>query len=270
MKVVLKPAGILLILVVIATLAWLVVSDQAKMLFAPTGPDASQGFVNVPGSKASPGVAKTRTASASAAVPSAINQSTGSADLTRLGKTDWVLYGVLPGTLPAKSPVRKKVARNTVAPVEFVGNGTVASYGNDTRAFRWSDGPGGNTSGDGVRTGIVTAGLASGFRVIVTPTAGRKQTMMVWVGGTGVRSKLHARMSDGAPLSKLVESYKDISAGGKFAFRSLYTVYFSATKPEQKLILSYLVAEEGKNGIGAPKGAVPDESSVSLQAIAVD
>lgn len=268
MNVVLKPAGILLILVVIAVLFWLVVSDQAKMLFAPAGPDASQGFVKVPQSGATPGVAGGQ--SAVAAVPSSVNRSTGSLDLTRVGKTDWVVYGVLPGTLPAKSPVHKNVPGSVIAPVEFVGNGTVASYGNDTRAFRWSDGPEGNTTGQDVRTGIVTAGLASGFRVVIAPTVGKKQSLMMWVGGTGVRSKLHARMSDGAPLSKVVESYKDISAGGKFAFRNLYTIYFSATKPGQKLLLSYLVAEEGKKGMGAASDSVPAESSVSLQAIAVD
>lgn len=268
MKVVLKPGGILLILSVIAVLAWLVVSDQAKILFAPAGPNASQGFVKAATGSASPALKTGR--SASPAAPSLADRSTGSLDLTRVGKTDWVLYGVLPGTLPAKSLVRKTAPRRSIESVEFVGDGAVASYGNDTRAFRWADGPDGNSTGADVRTGAVTEGLGSGFRVVVAPTVGKKQTLMVWVGGAGVRSKLHARMSDGTPLSRVAESYKEIGTGGDFAFRSLYTVYFAATKPGQKLVLSYLVAEEGRSRVGTQEGSPPAESSVSLQAIAVD
>jgi len=260
MQVVLKPAGILLILTVIAILFWLVVSDQARLFFAPTGPPKEYVSVNK-------GKVLTNGAVASAApVPVHIY----TVDITRMGPTDWTVYGVIPAVAPAQSQIRKAVAQPAIAPVELLGKGVVSSYSNDPRPFRWSDGIPPNASAEDIRTGIVTAGIGSGFRVVVTPTVGKRQTLRVWVGGAGVRSKLHARMSDGSPISNVVESDNSIATGtGKLAFRSLYTIYFHASKPGQRLILSYLDAQEGLSGIGSAKDTSV-ESDVSLQAIALD
>ena len=253
MNVVLKPAGILIVFSIIAVLLWLVVTDQAKLLFSPSGAPISQDFKAMP------------TVKAASPVPmgNAVQQAV---DLTRVGATDWVVYGVIPGTLPAKSAVRKKLTTPLIAPIELVGNGTVSSYANDIRAFRYSDGDESQPTGDDLRSGIVTAGVGSGFRVIIIPNLNQRHALKVWVGGVGIRSKLHARMSDGSPILKVVESYQNTGAGERVAFRSLYTVYFRATKPTQKLILSFLVADEEKTTeIGAPA-----DSDVSLQAIALD
>lgn len=263
MRVVLKPAGIVIVLSTIALLLWLVVSDQARLLFTPTGAPKTTEFREmrapatptplVPGGANAAGTTNGRTFRA--------------VDLTRIGATDWTIYGVIPGVLPAQSLVRKAIASPRIMTAEFAGKGNVSSYGNDARAFRWSDGAGPNRTGDGVATGVVTAGVGTGFRIVVLPTVGKRQTLKVWVGGAGIRSKLIARMSDGSPLSQVIESYDPIDGGNVRAFRSLYTIYFRASKPDQKLILSYLVAEEGKRGAGAQAS---ERNSVSLQSVALD
>jgi len=268
MKVILKPAGILTVLVIIAGLAWVAVSDQAKSLFAPASPEATSGFVQAkrPGLGSQASAATVATSSKNPDNTGQKLRPAGQLNLSRVGKTDWVMYGVRPATSPANSAVRKSIAKPAIAPVEFAKENVVNSYGNDISAFQWSDGAGTNAVGDDVRTGIVASGIGSGFRVTVTPTMGKKQMLMVWVGGRGVRSKLQARMSDGSSLSRIGESYKELTGSDQQSFRSLYTIYFTATKPEQKLILSYLVAAEGKGSKVVPTG----ESNVSLQAIALD
>ena len=253
MNIVLKPAGLLVALCLIAALLWAVVSQRADSPFERTG--ASNGFTPM----SNPPIAVLENSHNAPAI-----------DLSRLGSTDWVIYGTHPGVTPAHSFARKAVALPAIAPVEFTGAGTVASYASDPRPFRWSDGAGDSKTGAEMRTGIVTTGVGSGFHFVVTPTVGRRQTLKLWVGGEGIRSKVFARFDDGAPLSRVVSSSQDIGPAGKVSFRSLYTVYFTAAKPSEKLIVSFIVGEDGVVRQGAAKPTVPAESAVSLQAVALD
>lgn len=238
MRVVLKPAGTLALLVVIAVLCFFAFNSAGFILGKPlTTPMAAAQGTPQTSLRFRP------------------------LDLTRIGKTDWVQFGAAPGSTPGLSAsaeikermVRKKGVTPLISDLEIVGP-TPVDYDGDPRAFKWTDGDTIPTATE-VRTGLRTDGVGNGFRFKVKPIPGKHYQMKVWTGGSLVRSKLQARMSDGSPLSKLDESYTGV---GGSEFRSLYTISFQVTKPGQELIFSYIVAESREGG------------SVSLQAAALD
>lgn len=231
MRIILKPAGLLILLSLIAVLTAFAMNDISALV----------------------GVKKPAPA-ASASARELATARFRPIDLSRMGKTDWVHFGLASAsrTAIADRIVRKAGAERRIGPLEFVGKPATA-YEEDTRAFKWSDGDTFQNIPE-TRAGLTTAGVASGFRFTVTPTVGKRHIMRVWVGGSGVRSKLSARMSDGSPLSKETESL----TGGGDGFRNLYTVVFEATKPDQRLIVSYLVAQDQQSG------------TVSIQAAALE
>ena len=260
MRVVLQPAGVLilggllaLLLAVIAILFWIVAPQRAGNPFEQTG---------VTRHTAPHGSAGTGAALASVRIYPI--------DLTRTGGTDWLIYGVRAGVAPAQSLARKAVTAPALSPAQFVGKGRPATYANDPRPFFWSDGAGDHKTGVDVRTGVVTAGVGSGFRLIVTPTVGKRQTLKLWVGGEGIRSKVFVRFDDGAPVGRYTESLQNRGNSEKVSYRSLYTIPFTAGKPSEKLIVSYIVGEDGVVKRGAHHPEAPSDSNVSLQAVALD
>lgn len=236
MRIVLKPAGTLILLVVIAVLCFFAFNNAG--LFFGGRPNAAEASVE----------------------PTTSTVRFRPLDLSRIGKSDWVQFGAAPkdGTAEIKSveksAVRKNIPTRRIGSLEFVGREAV-EYDGDARAFKWIDGDQNAPTATESRSGLRVDGVGNGFRFKITPEIGKRYQLKVWVGGAGVRSKLMARMSDGSPLSSSDESVQGVGGG---EFRSLYTVVFEANKPGQELICSYLVAASREGG------------SVSIQAIALD
>jgi hypothetical protein len=232
MRIILKPAGTLVLLCLVAVLCFLAFNNREEIF-------GGRSAAPIP-------ITATRTVSGG---------SFHAVDLTRIGKSDWAYYGVtsLSGSDLAQKVVYKSHVARHISPLEIVGH-PPRIYQDDPRPFRWQDGEH-ITNMPEARTGLTTDGIGNGFRFTVTPEIGRRHTLRIWVGGTKVRSKLMARMSDGSPLSSLDESF---SGSGQSQFHSLYTIVFEAKKPGQEIIVSYLVADGQKDG------------SVSLQAVALE
>ena len=234
MRIVFKPAGTLVLLSVIAVLCFFAFNNVEGMM----------------GQKRA--VAETPTPGAMKRASTVIFRPV---DLSRMGAVDWAYYGVAPseGTDISQKVMHKAKVTRRINPLQFIGH-PPKTYEGDPRVFRWQDGDGFATMPE-VRAGLETDGISNGFRFTVTPELGRRHILRVWVGGSQVRSKLMARLSDGSALSQVDESFSSV---GDKEFRSLYTIIFEAKKPGQELIVSYLVADSGTTG------------SVSLQAVALE
>jgi PKD repeat protein len=164
----------------------------------------------------------------------------GTVDLTNVGTSDWVQW-------PGK--VRKATGGGQINDVVHVGTGSAATYANDPRTVKWSDGT--PTATGSTSTGISMSGTGNGFQ-ISAPADTTTRTLTLYLGALNATGTLTAHLSDGSAVD-FVSSY-----GVRYKWwDGVCTLTYRAASAGQTITVKWIK----KSGNGTRKSA----SLVSLQ-----
>jgi hypothetical protein len=231
MRVIIKPAGAIIVTGMVVSLALLAVGkvrSGAAVAAAPAEVSAAES-ASAPSSE---GAAEDRTVFV---------------NLTSTGGSDWVHWGEH-GT---KSATRKAGVGRFIGDLETVG-GAPKAITSQMRGFSWSNGSP-ETKGDRSRAGLQIDGAGHGFHLTAPAEVNKTRTLRVYVGGYRAGGVFKAALSDGSAPDR-IDSASVAGAGGNFV--RLYTIRYKASTPGQKLDVNWTMG--GGNG------------GVSIQAAAIE
>ncbi|MGC4894615.1 hypothetical protein [Micromonospora sp. DT31] len=164
-------------------------------------------------------------------------------DLTAVGPTDWVHWGLL----GADRAVRKRDGSGEIR--DEGGRGRRQSFSNNPEAYAWRDGNPVASAG-GTMSGVYACHRGSGFELSVTAD-GRPRTVRLYAGLWMARGRLDVRVSGGGPTTTL--RMEDPHT----ALTTEFTVRFQAPRGA-RLLMNWTVEE-----------SLGDCGNVSLQAVAL-
>jgi hypothetical protein len=157
-----------------------------------------------------------------------VTQPTTTQDLTQMGRTDWIKWGV--DAAPGMN--RKAGVAATLSDFQLIGTAPVNSYGNNPFGFSWSDGTPTATA-TGSTTGVYVVGQGNGF-TITAPADTTPRTLTVYAGVYKAGASVAVSLSDfSAP--QLVNTSVINNAG---QLSVAYTLTYQAGSPGQTLTFS--------------------------------
>jgi hypothetical protein len=235
MRVVLKPAGLLVVMGMVTALATVIYakSQRARISQLPTTAPI-EGFK-----------------SKKAAGPKGVFDSTDKmapVNLSEVGKADWVYWG-MGGN---KAVVRKAGGSKEIGTFELIQpKAGLLSKGEKgrSRAFLWSDGA--PVKSTPVTYAGVHVKAGNGFRLSVPAEKGDDRTLYVFVGGWKAGGQFSAWVTDGTTPEVKKE---DIALDSGYYSR-VYAVRYHASTPDQQLKVTWRL-DSG-------------EGNISLQAVAL-
>jgi hypothetical protein len=234
MRIVLKPAGMLIIggLITLAGTVVVVRAQQEELRKVPElGP--IEGFQSKKKESAPQSVFNSK-------------EEMGSINISQFGTKDWVVWGVD----KSKNPIRKAVSNKLISDYELIQpNQKVLAAGKrgPTRAMLWTDGKP-VAKKDAAYPGI-HVDQNNGFRFTV-PASTELQKLRVFVGGYKAGGDFAAFTTDGSA----VKIEKEDLALGEGYYSRTYTVDFKATAPNQNLTVIWRMSS-GSGGNVSLQGA---------------
>ncbi|MFG1719893.1 hypothetical protein ACGFLT_03650 [Micromonospora chalcea] len=164
-------------------------------------------------------------------------------DLTAVGATDWVHWGLT----GADRTVRKRGGSGEIR--DEGGRGRRQGFSNNPEAYAWRDG---NpvSSASGTMSGVYTCHRGSGFNLAVAAD-GQQRTVRLYAGLWMARGRLDVRVSSGGPTTTL--RMEDPHT----ALTTEFTIKFRGPRGA-KLLMNWTVEE-----------SLGDCGNVSLQAVAL-
>jgi hypothetical protein len=172
--------------------------------------------------------------------------SAATADLTALGTTDWVHFGIK----MAADINRKATGGSLISTFSSLKNKSPAHYGDNQVSFRWSDGAP-TVSQVGTTTGVYLGGMDEGFAFTV-PADTTERTVVVFVGGYLSSAIMVAHLSDGSAPDFTSSTFTNLT--GSYGVTA--TLKYRASAANQTLLIGWKQTSPGGN--------------VTLQAIALN
>lgn len=163
-------------------------------------------------------------------------------NLTQTGKTDWVCWGT---TNDPKQTVRKANATPIISDYTLIlPEQKILGVGKrgPARGVTWSNGA--PTTNAAVAYGGIYVGEQNGFKLTLpAPVASKPKKLHVYVGGFQAGGDFSAWVSDG---SKATIDRKEVALGQGYYARE-YTVEYKATAPNQKVEVVWKMARGSGN-----------------------
>lgn len=230
MRIVLKPAGIVVILTVIGGLSLLVLDKALPRPRNTTAPPPNTTNQSTP-----PGKLEVK-----------------SINLTMEGKRDWCAWGSYQSgnSSGSLSPLRKVKATSTIGSLKVVGSAQPWSGGTFRGVF-WNDGTP-IAKVIRVATGLFVPGVGNGFSFTV-PANHESRTLHVYVQGKNTEAKLTADLASGSK-KPVIDMTEDIATDGSFS--RVYAIHFTSPKSDDTLKISWIIT----------KTILENESNICIQA----
>ncbi|MFZ0589625.1 MAG: VCBS repeat-containing protein [Bryobacteraceae bacterium] len=161
-----------------------------------------------------------------------VSEPTTTQDLTQLGKTDWIHWGLNgTGTLDRKAGVTAAISNYTV-----IGTAPVQGYSDNSFGFSWTDGtPTAQVAG--TNTGVFVMGQNDGFTITV-PADTTPRTLTVYAGVFEAQASVTATLSDFSAPPVVDTSVTD----GTGSLSVAYTITYRAASSGQTLTFSLMEA----------------------------
>jgi len=173
--------------------------------------------------------------------------SPASVDLSREGSLDWVAW-------LGDGPVRKSGTAASIGPLVENGSARFPAPADAATRLAWSGGdPAESGTGDKPALWWGKAGTSASFSV---PADTAARVLRVYVAGSGgIHGRLTARLSDGSHPDYVSETWDGNLGNGAwcpvpYPFRACYTLRYRAGGPDQKLTVTWTLAEEANRSLG--------------------
>jgi hypothetical protein len=215
MRVILKPAGLLIFLILVAGLTFV-------------------AFNGMPSGKEDQGIG----AAVAAAPSSAPAPKLENVDLTHRGLRDWACWGVANSHDPGAkvtAAIRKASVSSLIGDADLTASGGNWA-GNSAQNFVWSDGAP-IKKVLRVNSCLCLNVIGSSVRFAVGADPEITRTLTVYVGGADADGKLTAVMSDGQAPEKI--DVKTLTPASSKEFVRAYTIRFTGKSEAQRLTVAW-------------------------------